>query len=170
MKTTLGARIFASHYQLVICDDPSRSIADDENWDDSKVLAGFAGGKSFRVIGTEADLNDHWVELVLDETPVLEEWERVTCVHFRSVSGNIHLMSVVDEQPTLSLSIAPGDYTVYVAGQNLGVDQLSLGEESELSDTEIQARTDLEWYRIFVVSGMPSQVGRMKDTISDTTD
>jgi hypothetical protein len=153
-----AARLFASHYQFVICDDPSRMVADEENWSTSS--RGFAGRPQFRMIGTEADLNDHWVELCLSElSPSLDERERVICVHFRSEKGAVHLMSVVDAVPPITAAIVPGDYAAYVAGQNLGIDQLALGETAELSDAELAARKDLEWYRIFLVPGISAREG-----------
>jgi hypothetical protein len=161
-----AARLFASHYQIVVCDDPSRPMTDEENWTDKKVAQGFAGAPPFRMIGTEADLNDHWVELYAsDQAPRFDDWQRVTCVHFRSSTGKVHVMSVVDHVPAISAEIAKGDYAVYVAGQNLGIDQLSLGEDKKLSDAEIAARKDVEWYRIFLVSGLPSREGRLKDVL-----
>ena len=68
-------------------------------------------------------------------------------------------MSVIDEIPAISAEIAKGDYAVYVAGQNLGIDQLSLGEDKELSDAEIAACKDAEWYQIFLVPGLPVEKG-----------
>jgi hypothetical protein len=159
-----AARVFASHYQLVVCDDPARILGDDENWNDEKVARGFAGAPTFRMVGTVADLNDHWVELVAaSQPPSFSEWQRITCVHFRSGSGKLHVMSVVDSDPAISADITPGDYAVYVAAQNLGVDQLSLGEDSNLTDIEIAARKDLEWYRLFLVPGKPEIEGRVVD-------
>jgi hypothetical protein len=61
--------VFASNYQIVVCDDPARTIGDDENWNGEKVSQGFAGAPTFRMVGTEADLNDHWVELVAASQP-----------------------------------------------------------------------------------------------------
>jgi hypothetical protein len=72
------------------------------------------------MIGTEADLNDHW-------------------------------MSVIDNVPVISAEIGKGDYAAYIAGQNLGFDQLSLGEDGKLTDAELAARKDLEWYRTLVM-------------------
>jgi hypothetical protein len=165
MTVVAASRIFASHYQIAVCDDPNRTITDDENWDDQKYATGFAGGISFRMVGTEADLNDHWVELdVADQPPDFEEWDRVTCVHLRSETGRIHIMSVVDDRPRMSVEVEPGDYSIYVAGQNLGVDLLSLGDDSRLSDEQLAARKDLEWYRVFVVPGAPKREGRLKDS------
>ena len=63
----------------------------------------------------------------------------------------------------LPADIAPGDYALYVAAQNLGVDQLSLGEEGELSDAEFADRKDLEWYRLFLVPGQPAEEGFIVD-------
>ena len=159
-----AARIFASHYQLVVCDDPSRPLADEENWTREKKLQGFAGAPAFRMVGTESDLNDHWIELyALDQPPRFDEWQRVTCVHFRCSSGKVHVMSVIDQQAPIAANIASGDYAVYVAGRNLGIDQRSKGETARLTDEELAARKDVEWYRIFLVPGIPSRVGRLKD-------
>ena len=159
-----AARVFASHYQLVVCDDPSIPVGDDENWDPEKFALGFAGRPTFRMVGTEADLNDHWVELMLvDQPPSFDGWQRITCVHFRSTSGKVHVMSVIDADPAISADIAPDDYTVYFAAQNIGVDQLSLGEKSKLTDDEIAARKDIEWYRLFLMPGKPDREGRLVD-------
>ena len=146
----LGAgRLFASHYQIVVCDDPSATISDDANWSEEKVSRGFAGTPTFRMIGTEADLNDYWIELVAaGQPPSSDEWQRITCVHFSSRGGEIHVMSVVDDQPLLSAEIEPGDYAIYAATQNLGIDPLSLGEEGKLTDSELSLRKDIEWYRL----------------------
>jgi len=159
-----AARVFASHYQIVVCDDPARTIGDDENWNGEKVSQGFAGAPTFRMVGTDADLNDHWVELVAaNQPPSFDEWQRITCVYFQSTSGKVHVMSVVDNDPPISANIKPGDYTVYVAAKNLGVDQLSLGEDHQLTDAEIAVRRDIEWYRLFLVPGKPEIEGRVVD-------
>ncbi len=161
-----AARLFASNYQIVVCDDPLSSLASEENWnwDTAKSKRGFAGVPRFRMVGTEADLNDHWVELVSsDQPPSPDEWQRITCVHFHSGSGRVHVMSVIDNNPLISANIKPGDYTVYVAANNLGIDQLSLGEDHKLADAEIAARKDIEWYRLFLVPGKPEVEGRIVD-------
>ena len=81
--------------------------------------------QTFRMIGTEADLNDHWVELILsDSPPELDQWQKITCVDFHSENGAVHLMSVMDNQPPISATVKPGKYAAYFAAQNLGVDQL----------------------------------------------
>jgi hypothetical protein len=165
MERLLGAaRLFATHYQIVVCDDPLRRLMDEENWNAAKTRQGFAGALDFRMIGTEADLNDHWVELYAsDEPPRLAEWQRITCVHFRSSTGKVHVMSVVAEVPAICAEIETGDYSLYVAGQNLGVDRLSLGECGRLTSADLAACKDLEWYRIFLVPGIPGREGRLKD-------
>jgi len=168
--SSLGAaRIFASHYQLVICDDLGRTVSDEDNWTNEKSSRGFAGSDVYRMVGTEADLNDYWVELVQSSVPPNpEEWQRITCVDFSTSTGEVHIMSVVDDEPSISAKVEPGEYAAYFAAQNLGVDQLSLGElnddaNAKLSDAELAARKDIEWYRIFLVAGRPTQRGRLVD-------
>ena len=163
MTCDAAARIFASHYQLVICDDPS-AFTEETNWGDGHAEQGFAGSRSFRMVGTEADLNDHWVEVQLtNEPPPLDPWERVTCVSLWCSTGKLHVMSVVDDEPAITLNVPAGAYSAYVAGCNLGIDQNSLGEDDELTDEQLAQRKDVEWYRVFIVPGEPSQVGRLKD-------
>jgi hypothetical protein len=164
-NTLLAAvRLFTSYYQIVLCDDPQSPLPEDDNWTKEKTAMGFAGNLSFRMVGMAADRNDHWVELYLsDEPPVLEEWQRVTCVHFRSLTGNAYVMSIIDQVPAISAEIPVGDYAAYFSAQNLGVDQRTLGEGRELSDAELAARKDLEWYRIFLVRGAPNHEGRLRD-------
>lgn len=164
-----AARIFASHYQLVICEDPRHIVSDAENWSDDKIARGYAGASAFRMVRTEAHLNDHWVELVVSNAPPdFEKWQRITCVDFVTTSGDVHVMSVIDDKPSITATIEPGVYAVYFAAQNLGVDQLSLGElkekgGDELTDEEFAQRKDFEWYRLFIVRGRPTQCGRIVD-------
>ena len=163
MQIVAATRIFASHYQLAICDD-IMAFTEESNWGEDDSKNGFAGNDRFRMVATEAHLNDHWVEVAIaDEPPNLEPWQRVTCVSLSCNTGEIHIMSVIDNKPSISLNLPKGDYSVFVAGCNMGVDQLSLGEDNELTDEQLAERKDLEWYRIFLVPGKPIQQGRIKD-------
>lgn len=145
------------------------AFTEDSNWGEGDSKRGFAGNDSFRMVGTEADLNDHWVEVAIaDAPPDLEPWQRVTCVGLSCNTGQIHIMSVIDNDPPISLDLSKGDYSIFVAGCNIGIDQLSLGEEDELTDEQLAARKDLEWYRIFIVPGKPLQQGRIKDIDSQS--
>ena len=163
MTSHAAARIFASHYQLVICDDPS-AFTEDANWTEGDTERGFAGTEHFRMVGTEADLNDHWVEAQLaDAPPSLDDWQRVTCVDVRCATGRLHVMSILDDEPPITLEVPEGVYSAYFAACNLGVDQNSLGEDDELTDEQLAQRKDLEWYRVFIVPGEPSRVGRLVD-------
>jgi hypothetical protein len=72
-------------------------------------------------------------------------------------------MSVIDNNAAISADVERGDYAIYVAGQNLGIDQSSLGEKATLSDAEIAGRKDIEWYRLFLVPGKPEFEGRVVD-------
>ena len=163
MQIFAATRIFASNYQLAICDD-IMAFTEESNWGEGDSDRGFAGNDRFRMVSTEADLNDHWVEVVIaDEPPNLEPWQRVTCVSLSCNTGQIHIMSVVDNEPPITLNLPKGDYSVFVAGCNIGIDQLSLGEDNELTDEQLSARKDLEWYRIFIVLGKPVRQGRIKD-------
>ena len=77
-------------------------------------------------------------------------------------------MSLLGDEPVISAKVEPGPYAAYFAAQNVGVDEHSLGEISEendepLSDEELAARKDLEWYRVYLVPGRPARRGRLVD-------
>lgn len=164
MESVRAGRIFASHYQILVCDDPRRGLPDEIGWDDAAVRRGVAGDTRTIAFITEADGNDHWVELSVSSIPPdLADWQRVLVAGFRSETGRVCVMSVIDDEPVLSMPIEPGDHTVYTAVQNLGVDLNALGDSVVLTDAELAARRDLEWYRIVVVPGTPPTIGRLKD-------
>lgn len=163
MQIIAATRIFTSHYQLAICDD-TMAFTEESNWGGSDSEQGFAGNDRFRMVGTEADLNDYWVEVAIaNEPPNLDPWQRVTCVSLSCSTGQIHIMSMTDSKPPISLNLPKGDYSVFVAGCNIGIDQISLGKDSKVTEDQLATRKDLEWYRIFIVPGKPIQQGRIKD-------
>jgi hypothetical protein len=98
-----------------------------------------------------------------DAPPSPDDWQRITCAAFRCETGQVHVMSMIDNEAAISASIAIGDYALYSAAQNLGIDQNSLGEDGKLSDAELAARKDVEWYRLFLVPGKPAVEGRLVD-------
>jgi hypothetical protein len=158
-----AARIFASHYQLAICDDPT-AFDEESNWRSGDEKRGFAGHQRFRMVGTVADLNDHWVEAQLSSAPPdPAPWHRITCVGLTCTTGQVHIMSIMDSATRITLEVPRGEYSVYVAACNLGVDQERLGDTHTLTDDELARRKDLEWYRIFLVPGKPALQGRLKD-------
>ncbi len=117
MEHLNSARVFASHYQLMITDSMNRMITDDINWDDDKVKKGFAGDKYIILVGTEADLNDHWVDLYQsDAEPPMDEYQRVIRLPFYSETGNIYISSVTDigTDPSIEAEIGIGEYTIYM--------------------------------------------------------
>ncbi|GAB5446996.1 hypothetical protein [Gymnodinialimonas sp.] len=169
MARLLGAaRIFASHYQFVLCEDPGRPLSDEENWTDALVQRGYAGAPDWRMIGTEADLNDHWIELALaDAAPDPSNWHRIICCDFETRSGAVNLMGVLADEAEISAQIAPGTYAAHICVRNPGVDQQTTGEldagAEMLTDTELAAREDLERYRVVLVPGAPKRTGVVFD-------
>ncbi len=173
-RVLCSGRVFASHYQFVLCEDPERPLADDENWTDALLVQGFAGAPEWRMIGTDADLNDHWIELALGEAaPDGDDWHRIVCCDFQTRSGAVHVMGLMDEDPAISAHVAPGPYAAYVCVLNPGIDQQTTGEleagAPQLSDQELAARDDLERYRVVLVSGAPVRTGVLKEADGGST-
>ena len=94
MQIVAANRIFADNYQLAICDDVM-AFTEESNWCEEDFERGFSGNEKFRMVGTEADLNDHWVEVAIaDEPPNLDPWQRVTCVGLSCNTGKIQIRDV----------------------------------------------------------------------------
>lgn len=172
-ESPLGAaRVFASHYQIVITDDPTSHAGDSGLWSDADVAHGYSGTPRFRMIGTEADLNDHWVTLAKANTkPDVSRWQRIICCPVETVTGQIHVMGLMDDTAAMSAVVTPGVLTAYVCVQNVGIDQQTTGELQAgthvgLTDAEISARHDLERYHIVLVPGAPEQTGMLVDRVS----
>jgi hypothetical protein len=88
-----------------VCTDID-AFDENANWTKDSVKQGYAGTDTFRMIGTDADLNDHWVEAKLSsEPPPLADWHRVTCVSLENRTGQVHVMSVIDDVPPITLHI-----------------------------------------------------------------
>lgn len=155
MQLVAATLIFISHYQLVICDD-AMAFTEESNWSGGDSERGFAENDRFRMVGTEADLNDYWVEVAIaNEPPNLAPWQRVTCVGLNCSTGRIHIMSVTDSKPPISLNFPKGDYSIFVAGSNIGIDQISLGEDDKLTDEQLAERKDLGLFRPYYAGLRP---------------
>jgi hypothetical protein len=73
------------------------------------------------MVGTEADANDHWIELYAsDQPPLLDEWQRVTCVHFNCSTGKVYVMSIIDHDAPIIADIPKGDYAAMSWGRASG--------------------------------------------------
>jgi len=152
-----SARIFASHYQLLICDDPSYRFPDDENWQTREKQL-YAGNPRHRMIGTEADLNDHWVELwIAPDPPIAAEWDRVICVDFECQTKNVFVMSVIDNKPPIKSRLTNGNYSLFMATQNLGVDPVDIDTISlQTLETSLKKA---EWHKLILVPRSHSRTG-----------
>lgn len=167
MKKIAAGRISADHYQIMITDSIDREIDPENNWDKEKSKRGYAGDRHTLLVGTEADQNDHWVTVfMVNDPPDFGGYERVLSLPFRCDTGKMYIVSVTEFEPALEIKLEPGPYSIYVAGKNLGIDQLSLGEDSELTDVEIENRADVERYDLFIASGLPAKAGTIIDQVS----
>jgi hypothetical protein len=163
MTLLTAGRVFADEYQFYVLDsqaDPFRGVP---LWNKLRSRRGYCQGRSVFYIGTCAHLNDHWVEVFLsDEPPRLEECERALALNIVVPSGRVFIMGPTAADPELAFDLPPGPYTAWVLAYSIGVDQMSLGEQRELSASELAARTDLEHYHIVFVPGGTNNEGVVK--------
>src|SRR6266581_4989886 len=68
-------RLFASHYQIVVCDDPSATISEDANWSNEKSSRGFAARMTVRNFPGPAGLKYDDILLMISLTSMIS-WRK----------------------------------------------------------------------------------------------
>ncbi len=145
----------------MIYDDPGVFI-EDSNWGPGDVERGFAGNDHFRMVGTEADGNDPWVEVAIaNEPPAPEPWQRITCVGLRCSTGQVHVMSVIDDKPALSVNVESIQY-LWRAATWVSINSVWAKPVSSPTRNWRNAKI-LNGTKIIIVPGKPPQQGRLKD-------
>lgn len=152
MRTLAAGRLFADHYQFQVHDAEANPYAEDPGWTEHRARLGYAHTATSVHVGTVAHLNDHWVTVhTADTPPPFRPHQRVVALNVSFPSGRGVVASL--GEPVLEFEVEPGPYVLYVVASNPGVDLMSLDEEGELTDAEIEARTDLERYDLVLVPG-----------------
>lgn len=158
-----SGRIFADHYQFYVLDSEANPFEGVPMWDEDLARLGYTNADAVFYIGTVAHLNDHWIDVFQSSrVPDLDMCQRAIALPISIPSGRVHIMSPTDFEPAIVCDLEPGRYTAFTLASNIGVDQMSLEEEYELSDAEIERRTDLERYAIVFVPGIYDQTGVVK--------
>jgi hypothetical protein len=150
-------RFFADHYQFYVRDTAVKAL--DALMSDFPMVGGRQGVDEtgpfqFFMFGTFADLNAHWLRLVVSETaPAVEDYEFVACVQFRMKSNELAIDSI-DPEPALTVSLPKGDYSLYVCAKNVGADPND--DAFELPDDEFKKLPCESYDLIFVPSAAES--------------
>jgi hypothetical protein len=160
MKLLGHFRVFAGHYQFLLCDyeaDPLESLP---RWSAKEVEKGYIATHEAAFITSRANLNDVVISVALaKKPPTATECERELSFPLTVSSGKLLVTSLDGYQTRDSVvSVPAGDYLVYVLSYNLGVDALSTGEVKKLgwkrlSNRQRFARTDYEHHRVVLVPG-----------------
>ncbi len=146
------------HYQFVIR-DASSSDMELPDYDDEPFQR---TPNAIRVL-TEADLNHHWVQVWSADAPPAPCDDRFVRAPLEIPSGRLLVHSVIDDPGTeRAIRIPRGQYTAFICGANLGVDERFLGEDAvELE--HLASRTDLERYRIVLVPGHHGEPAALRE-------
>jgi hypothetical protein len=156
MKKLYSGNIFADHSQFYLLEgsfEVSDSLYD---WNLENGKLGYINNYEGIAILTLGDSWVYWIEAFLSQIPpTLEDCERALVFNINTSSGGIKLRSPAFE--VAHLSVSPGQYAIYILCYNLGKDS-----EEELSDEELERRTDLERYKIVLVPGKTTNEGVIK--------
>jgi len=151
-------RVFADHYQFYILDKGADPFTDMPDWTDDAINNGYICKSNVIHVGTKAHLNDHWVEIYLSEDhPNTSNYDKFVKTEINISSGILSIMGPVDaDDEVYNIEILPGEYLIYIFTMNIGADQFSTGEinepnDKEMTDEEIEAREDIERYKIVLV-------------------
>lgn len=158
MKKIGQCRIYADHYQFYIMDSGADPFDGMPEWTEEAVTRGFIANQHVMGVSTRAHLNDHWLELWLSDTaPDSAGFDRAIASEISFPSGLVEIRGLADAPDEVCrVGVTPGLHTVHVLTSNLGVDQFSTDEinqddDREMTDEEIEQRTDLERYKIVLV-------------------
>jgi hypothetical protein len=86
--------------------------------------------------------------------PPLDEAERVLGHTIRLPTGNLVVGNSIAAKNVITLSLKPGNYSLFLRAFNLGVES-----DEHLDNPSFLARSDLERYELFVVDGATSAEG-----------
>lgn len=170
MKLLTEFRIFADHYQFFVydssadpCPESFYTEPDNQRSDLGSYQQGYITNGRTICFGTEAHLNNHWIEVYLSEQlPDLAEAQRVLALPLQVDSGKVAITNLLNlGEPISEIVVPSGQYTVYLFAFNLGVDEARewergdfVDDDRQLSDEELKAELNFERYKIVLVSGM----------------
>ncbi len=151
-------RIFAGHYQFILCDSETEPLDDTPQWNKASTARGFVAGPSAAFIGVRAHLNNVVVAVELaNAAPAIDGADRRLSIPLDLPSGRLWVTSLDGLNDPNVVTVPPGRRTCHVLSYNLGVDQMSTGEmlksggDRRLTDSERFARTDYEHHRVVLV-------------------
>jgi hypothetical protein len=99
----------------------------------------------------------HWIEVFLNEMPpVIDDCERGFVLSINILTEKLSIATPTSYDD-IYMNILPGNYAVYILAYNLGKES-----DEELSDEELEQRTDLERYKIVLVPGKTMNEGVIK--------
>ncbi len=150
----LQTRIFADHYQFYVHDSEYEHYDDSRlDWTEGKKLEfGYMATEQAIYVSTKADLNDHCVNVFIDETPNKSNYERCFVHTLEIPSGKLLISSPSGEDEEDSIKIEKGKYKISLCGKNIGKDMFSFNEEfdEEMSDEEYCKLDKFESYDIYI--------------------
>lgn len=157
MNQIYTGRIFADHYQFYIFDAREDFFEDMPDWDEENARKGYITNGQTIYLGTRAHFHDHWLDVyVSDHAPSFDNCERALAINIKIASGELGIATPIDS--VANIPIKEGSYYIaYILGFNIGVDS-----EDELTDEELEKRTDFERYTIVFVPGNTPKEGVVK--------
>lgn len=159
MQQLFSGRIFADHYQFYLYDNYPAWWAEMPDWieNDHSRKGYICNGRTI-YIGTQADSNNHWLEIYSsDRPPSFNQCERAIGLNIEVQSGELVFDTTLGNG--VSMRLEPGKYVAYILQFNLGEEEI---DSYRLSDEEFFQRTDLERYKIVLVPGTIKDEGVFK--------
>jgi hypothetical protein len=155
VKLMSGLRLLADHGQFFACDasvDPWGFFPDIT---EDTARLGWARTDAVVYYFTVGQLWDFRLDVFRDEEPPgLENADRVLSHTIRLPTGVLTVGNPVADHNLVTLSLEPGEYSLFLRAFNLGVES-----EEQLTDEEVFSRADLERYELFVVPGAAATEG-----------
>ncbi|BAU13300.1 hypothetical protein LEP3755_38390 [Leptolyngbya sp. NIES-3755] len=180
MQLLAEFRLFADHYQFFVydaavdpCPESFYSDPDEKRSDLGSYRQGFVTNGTTICFGTDAHLNDHWIEVFSSvQIPDFGQAERVIALPLKVDSGKVGITNLLYlRKPVKEVTIDAGIWTVYLLAFSLGSDEFhNRGIErpkldsDRLTDEQLRNNWEFERYRIVLVPGMQVPIGVLHGT------
>ena len=151
-------RLFAGHYQFILCDAGADPLREVPRWPKDDFSRGYTVGKSTAFIISKATLNNIVVRVVLsDRRPAVPaDCERHITFNLSLPSGILHVTCLDGLASPNEVQVASGEYEVHVLSFHLGIDEFTTGElrnpnYRKLTDAERFERRDFEHHQVVLL-------------------
>jgi len=165
MHKIFGGSIGIDHCQFFLYDASDNPWEDMPDWteEDNTRKGYMSNGQSVHLGTSDLDFASRYIEIYLSSViPDFVSGDRVIAANIVISSGVLAIanpMNATCEEFEIRVDVKAGNYIAYIFVYNVGCDSYA---EDDLTDEELEQRTDIERYKVVLVPGRIENEGVVK--------